>query len=254
MGGRGRPWSEVTSALLWTHSVFAFHPGSICYEELHPQNVFCFFWIWLDKIIAARAVSTRAWVLTSRDKLSHSRLISQLHRQVIVPSGNGRMSRCGHLGRGIKRFGDTLLMTGSLGFFRRPEANETKQSWSIRVCPCSSLTCPWRGSTVKSLPGEQILPLANPRLQSIPFPQDAIPREILGLESNCLNSSSAPGRGTGFPLRFSLLLPGCLRHHQKLISSWSWSWMACPLGIHWRVECLDWGKEHFPGLLSRCHS
>lgn len=37
---------------------------------------FCFFWIWLDEIVAARAVSTRAWVLTSRDKLSHSCSIS----------------------------------------------------------------------------------------------------------------------------------------------------------------------------------
>lgn len=107
---------------------------------------FCFFWIWLDKIIAAGAVSTRAWVLTSRDKLSHSRLKSQLHRQVIVRSGKGRMSRCGHLGRGVKRFGDTLRMTGSLGFFRRQEANVTKQAWSIRVWPGSLLTCPWRGS------------------------------------------------------------------------------------------------------------
>lgn len=106
---------------------------------------------------------------------------------------------------------------------------------------------------MKSLCEEQIFPLANPRLQSIPFSQDAIPREILGLENNCLNSASAPGRGTAFPLRFSLLLPGCLQHHQKFISSWSRSWMACPLGIHWGVEYLDWGKEHSPGLLSSCH-
>lgn len=136
-------WSDLSTSV--SHSVFAFHPGSICYEELPPQNVF--FWIWLDKIIAARAVSSRAWVLTSRDKLSHSCSISQLHRQVIVPNRKGRMIRCGHIRKRNKEIQGHSPNDTKVRFFRRQEANVTKQSWPIRVWPCSSLTCPWWGSS-----------------------------------------------------------------------------------------------------------